>query len=88
MISISNRAMKKNMFEEVINFTEDSLVGAQDENSLEEIRSQQIEPYSTLYLNILILSFYHFLMNTFIRFRYVSVRIRIFVITFKFERLK
>lgn len=80
--------MKKNMFEEVINFTEDSLVGAQDENSLEEIRSQQIEPYSTLYLNILILSFYHFLMNTFIRFRYVSVRIRIFVITFKFERLK
>lgn len=80
--------MKKNMFEEVINFTEDSLVGAQDENSLEEIRSQQIEPYSTLYLNILILSFYHFLMNTFIRFRYVFVRIRIFVITFKFERLK
>lgn len=61
--------MKKNMFEEVINFTEDSLDGAQDENSLEEIRSQQIEPYSTLYLNKLILSFYHFLMNTFI---YVS----------------
>lgn len=39
MISISNKIMKKNMFEEVINFTEDSLVGAQDENSLEEIRS-------------------------------------------------
>lgn len=69
MISISNKIMKKNMFEEVINFTEDSLVGAQDENSLEEIRSQQIEPYSTLYLNILILSFYHFVMNTFIYFQ-------------------
>lgn len=69
MISILNKIMKKNMFEEVINFTEDSLVGAQDENSLEEIRSQQIEPYSTLYLNILILSFYHFLMNTFIYFQ-------------------
>lgn len=69
MISISNKIMKKNMFEEVINFTEDSLVGAQDENSLEEIRSQQIEPYSTLYLNILILSFYHFFMNTFIYFQ-------------------
>lgn len=76
------------MFEEVINFTEDSLVGAQDENSLEEIRSQQIEPYSTLYLNILILSFYHFLMNTFIYVSDTFLLGSVFVITFKFERLK
>lgn len=53
MIWISNkRNGKKNegryVFEEAINSMEDPLVGAQDENSLEEIRSQQIEPYGTL----------------------------------------
>ncbi|CAL7944409.1 unnamed protein product [Xylocopa violacea] len=63
----SSRVSKKNVFQEVTNFMEDPFVGAQDENSLEEIRSQQTEPYGTLRLIVLILSScYHFLTNTFI----------------------
>ena len=87
------------VLEEVINSMEDPLVGARDENSLEEIRSQQIEPYSTssfffflvfcpLCLNVtntFILSLSY--VNTFIRFIYTSARIRVSAVTIKLERL-